>query len=120
YPKERLAFMLEDTSASVILTQKTLRSKLPDHPARVVSIDEEWQRISAASKQNPSRITTSQNLVYVTYTSGSTGKPKGIAMPQRALLNLINWQVKETRLQDGARTMQFASLGFDVSFQDMF
>jgi amino acid adenylation domain-containing protein len=120
YPKERLAFMLEDTRASVILTQESLRLKLPDHPARVVVIEEEWQQITTASKQNPSRIATSENLTYVTYTSGSTGKPKGIAMPQRALLNLINWQVKETRLPDGARTLQFASLGFDVSFQDMF
>jgi len=120
YPKERLAFMLEDTNTSLVLTQEHMSSKLPDHQARVIFFDAEWKTISAAGKQNPRRRAAPENLAYVTYTSGSTGKPKGIAMPQRALLNLLDWQVKETRLPDGARTLQFASLGFDVSFQDIF
>jgi amino acid adenylation domain-containing protein len=60
------------------------------------------------------------NPVYVTYTSGSTGKPKGIVMPHRALLNLLEWQYRYSRMPEGSRTIQFASLSFDVSFQDMF
>jgi amino acid adenylation domain-containing protein len=60
------------------------------------------------------------NLVYVTYTSGSTGKPKGIAMTQRPLLNLLEWQLGHYELTEGMRTLQLASLSFDVSFQEMF
>lgn len=120
YPKERLAFMLEDTRASVILTQEHLAATLPASAARVIFFDAERKVIYAEHRQNPPRRVRPENLAYVTYTSGSTGKPKGIAMPQSALLNLLNWQLHETRLPDGARTLQFASLSFDVSFQDMF
>ncbi|MDX1962869.1 MAG: amino acid adenylation domain-containing protein [Pirellulales bacterium] len=61
-----------------------------------------------------------ENLAYVLFTSGSTGEPKGVAMPHRALVNLLLWQVGESELPVGARTLQFASLGFDVSFQEIF
>ncbi|HEX3251988.1 MAG TPA: condensation domain-containing protein, partial [Pyrinomonadaceae bacterium] len=120
YPKERLAFMLEDTRASVVLTQKHLAPSLPASGARVIFYDAERKALSTRPRQNPGRQVVPENLIYVTYTSGSTGKPKGIAMTHGALLNLINWQLLETRLPDGARTLQFASLSFDVSFQDMF
>jgi amino acid adenylation domain-containing protein len=60
------------------------------------------------------------NLAYVIYTSGSTGKPKGVVMTHSALSNLIFWQIKNFVLPSEARTGQFASLSFDVSFQEMF
>ena len=59
-------------------------------------------------------------LAYIMYTSGSTGEPKGVAMPQRALVNLIHWQQSQWGDAACARTLQFAALGFDVSFQEMF
>src|SRR5262249_19599166 len=58
------------------------------------------------------------SLGYVIYTSGSTGRPKGVALPQGALRNLIDWHL--ATLLGGARTLQFASLGFDASFHEMF
>src|SRR5262249_23935560 len=58
------------------------------------------------------------NLAYVIYTSGSTGWPKGVAMTHGALCNVINWQLEPPFA--AARTLQFASLSFDVSFQEMF
>jgi non-ribosomal peptide synthetase component F len=72
-----------------------------------------------ASKQrlSGSRILP-ENLVNVIYTSGSTGAPKGVAMTHRALGNLICWQT--TAVSHPVRTLQFASLSFDVSFQDIF
>ena len=59
-----------------------------------------------------------ESLAYVLYTSGSTGRPKGVAMPHRPLVNLLAWQA--TCMPEAARTLQFASLGFDVSFQEIF
>lgn len=59
-----------------------------------------------------------ESLAYVLFTSGSTGRPKGVAMPHRALVNLLAWQAR--CMPEAARTLQFASLGFDVSFQEIF
>ena len=120
YPKERLAYMLEDSRVSVLLTQEWLLDKLPDHAARVICLDAERDALDVYSEQTLEARTTADNIAYVTYTSGSTGKPKGIAMTQRPLLNLLTWQKRHTHLAPGARTLQFASLSFDVSFQDMF
>src|SRR4029077_11666021 len=66
---------------------------------------------------------TLENLAYVIYTSGSTGRPKGVAMGHRPLANLLAWQLEhwsETETAPAARTLQFASLSFDVAFQEIF
>jgi amino acid adenylation domain-containing protein len=120
YPRERIAYMLEDSKARVMLSQKLFSRELADMPIPVVLLDSDWTTVSEKPAHNPDSKTFSDNLVYATYTSGSTGKPKGIAMPHRAVRNLLEWQFCETHLPPGARTLQFASLSFDVSFQDMF
>jgi amino acid adenylation domain-containing protein len=63
---------------------------------------------------------TSENLGYVIYTSGSTGQPTGVALPQRALTNLIAWQLRRPDFRPAARALQFSSISFDVSFQELF
>lgn len=120
YPPERLVYMMEDTGSQVLLSQKHLVKDLPAHEIPVVLVDADWTAISEMADVEPPRSVVSDNLAYVTYTSGSTGKPKGIAMPHRSVRNLLEWQFAETHLPPGARTLQFASLSFDVSFQDMF
>jgi amino acid adenylation domain-containing protein len=60
------------------------------------------------------------SLAYVLYTSGSTGKPKGVCMGHRALVNLLTWQQKNSIAGPGTKTLQFAPLSFDVSFQEIF
>ncbi|MEG4505908.1 amino acid adenylation domain-containing protein [Microcoleus sp. F6_B4] len=120
YPKERLTFMLADTQTPVILTQSHLVSGLPAHQARAVCLDADWETISSHSTENPASSVSPQNLTYTIYTSGSTGKPKGVPLPHRALVNLIAWQLQNSSLEGAAKTLQFASLSFDVSFQEMF
>lgn len=120
YPQERLAYMLENTRTKVLLTQEHLVGTVPDPEIRKVLVDADWGVIADMSHDNPHSDVTADNLIYVTFTSGSTGKPKGIAMVHRSLRNLLEWQFTETDLPAGARTLQFASLSFDVSFQDMF
>lgn len=61
----------------------------------------------------------SANAAYVLYTSGSTGVPKGVCMGQKAVINLINWQNKNSEALKGTKTLQFAPLSFDVSFQEI-
>ena len=119
-PQERLSYMIEDSNVLVLLTQQRLLDALPDNGVRVVCLDSHRDVVDEQSTASPPRDTTAENLLYVTYTSGSTGRPKGIAMTNRPLLNLLAWMCRTTQLPEGARTVQFASLSFDVSFQDMF
>jgi amino acid adenylation domain-containing protein len=120
YPTERLAFMLEDTQISVLLTQARLVESLPKHQAHVVCLDTQWEEIAFQSEENPISAVTPDNLAYVIYTSGSTGRPKGVAMCHRPLSNLIIWQRENSTQPLGAKTLQFAPVSFDVSFQEIF
>ncbi|HET6975216.1 MAG TPA: amino acid adenylation domain-containing protein [Pyrinomonadaceae bacterium] len=118
YPHERLSFMLEDTRASVVLTEQHLLERLPAHSARAICLDTEAELIACERDTNPETGASSNNLAYVIYTSGSTGRPKAVMMSHRALCNLVTFQLHSSRAR--ARTLQFASLNFDVSIQEMF
>ncbi|MDZ8263386.1 non-ribosomal peptide synthetase [Nostoc sp. ChiQUE01b] len=118
YPKERLAFTLEDTQISVLLTQHQLLPELPKHQAQVICLDTDWDKIGQYSQENFSTEVTAENLAYIIYTSGSTGRPKGICLGHRPLVNLLEWHLNS--LLTGVRTLQFASLSFDASFHEMF
>jgi amino acid adenylation domain-containing protein len=119
YPKERLAFMLKDAEASVVLSEQRLAENLADASARVICLDADWDAIAQRSDENRQRrAITPENWIYVIYTSGSTGKPKGVGMPHRALVNLVEWHRAQPKTS--RRNLQFASLNFDVSFQEIF
>ncbi|MGK3987806.1 amino acid adenylation domain-containing protein [Sorangium sp. So ce136] len=120
YPDERIAQMLRDSAPAAVLTQTSLRARLAT-PASIVVIDapeSTWQD-GAAGDLDPDEVgLRPEHLAYVIYTSGSTGVPKGVAMPHGALVNLLAWQ--RASLPEPARTLQFAALGFDVAFQEIF
>ncbi len=120
YPTERLSFMLEDAQVSVLLTQQSLLDRLPQHKPHLVCLDIDWQLISQLSQENPTTGVQANNLAYIIYTSGSTGQPKGVAMNQLALCNLILWHLENMKISRGAKTLQFAPISFDVSFQEIF
>ena len=120
HPTDRLRFMLQDAAVEVLLTQEHLRERLSGDGARKICLDSEWEAIALESDENSEKETSTENLAYVIYTSGSTGEPKGVAMTQGALSNLITWQLEDAAHFPPAKTLQFASLSFDVSFQEMF
>ncbi len=114
YPKERMAFMLKDIQAPVLLTQQQLIESLPEHGARVVCLDRDWKIIARKKKDNLVSTITADNLAYVIYTSGSTGKPKGVSVIHRGVVRLV----KETNYADLTEKevfLQFAPLTFDAS-----
>ena len=120
YPSERLAYMISNAQLSVLLTQQSLVTLLSEHQAQIVYLDSNENLWSDCSQNNLSSEVKPSNLGYVIYTSGSTGKPKGVAMSQGALVNLIHWQQHKTIVSQEARTLQFAPISFDVSFQEIF
>ncbi|NEO69058.1 MAG: amino acid adenylation domain-containing protein [Moorea sp. SIO3H5] len=120
YPQERLAYMIEDTQASVLLTQKNLVAGLPENKAKIICLDADWNLVSQQTELNPNCTASEENLAYVIYTSGSTGKPKGVAMKHLALRNLILWQRSNTTVSTRAKTLQFVPISFDVSFLEIF
>src|SRR5262249_9814347 len=75
YPRERVAFMMEDAGVGALLTQRRLASELPPHTARLIYVDEEIDQ-SWNGDGNPEILVSGRNVAYVIYTSGSTGKPK--------------------------------------------
>ncbi|WP_292768135.1 non-ribosomal peptide synthetase [Nostoc sp. NOS(2021)] len=89
YPKERLAFMLSDSQAQVLLTQQKFAEGFAGSGAKVVCLDTDWESINQHSQENPISNATAENLAYVIYTSGSTGTPKGVAVTHRAVNRLV-------------------------------
>jgi len=91
YPKERLAFMLDDSQARVLLTQTNLLGNLPSTRARVVCVDSPDAILPRmTSTQDRKTLTTPDNLAYVIYTSGTTGKPKGTLISHRNVVRLLS------------------------------
>lgn len=122
YPRERLAYMLDDAAPAVVLTHGSLAGVLPATDAHVIWVDTDWTRIARCAADDPAQDALGmhpENLIYVIYTSGSTGRPKGTAMPHRAMVNLIEWH-RSVFASAPARVLQFAALSFDVAFQDTF
>ncbi|MCP4663218.1 MAG: AMP-binding protein, partial [bacterium] len=90
YPRQRIAFMLEDAGVRVLLTQESLRATLPEHGAQVVC-----PMSSSSSSSSSSPASTPGNLAYVIYTSGSTGRPKGVAIEHRHAVAMVAWAHQE-------------------------
>ncbi|MEP0857574.1 amino acid adenylation domain-containing protein [Trichocoleus sp. DQ-U1] len=120
YPKERLAFMLEDSSVPVLLTQQKLVEKLPPNSARVICLDSDWEEISFHSQNNPLSEVQPENLAYVIYTSGSTGKPKGVLIEHKSLVNYTTVAIAEYEISKRDRILQFSSISFDVSAEEIY
>ena len=124
YPRERLAFMLEDTQLSVLLTQHKLADRLPAPVTTLVYLDAGWPRIAHYTTQNPTQENRGEplapeNLAYVIYTSGSTGTPKGVLVQHSGLVNLAKAQIRSFTVDRQSRVLQFASLCFDASISEI-
>ena len=120
YPRERLKLMMDDAKVPVMLTQQRHLALLPSSSARMVCIDTDWERIAKCEGENPARVTSAENLAYVIYTSGSTGQPKGVMVQHSSLVNYTENAGVEFGLGHGDRVLQFASLNFDTSAEEIF
>ncbi|MFN6465769.1 MAG: non-ribosomal peptide synthetase [Nostoc sp. DedVER02] len=116
YPEERLAYMLNDSQLSILLTQEQLAAQIPKTNAQVVFLDTDWKEvISKYSQENPTTTKASNhNLAYVIYTSGSTGKPKGITVTHQAVNRLV-CNTNYVKLTANHRVAQASNAAFDAA-----
>ncbi len=128
FPQERLAFMLEDSGAPVIVTRRGLFGDLPPHRARVLCVDDPAASASEGSDETragPDELraseaagwqpATAESLAYVLYTSGSTGKPKGVEIPHRAIVNFLCSMAREPGLHAGDTLLALTTVSFDIA-----
>jgi non-ribosomal peptide synthetase component F len=120
YPAARISYMLEDMDANLVISSSKSRSRLGvSEKVNIIEIDSDWNTIFNQPANNIKTTITTNRLAYILYTSGSTGTPKGVKMPESNLVNLLTWQQKQFG-NESRRVLQFASLNFDVSFQEIF
>jgi amino acid adenylation domain-containing protein len=119
YPRERLAFMLEDSAVGVLLTQRHLRARLPEPQTAVqLVLLDETQGASEATP--PASGVRAEDLAYVIYTSGSTGKPKGVVLDHRGRVNNFTDFNRRFAVGTGDALIALASLSFDMCAYDVF
>jgi microcystin synthetase protein McyB len=116
YPAERVRFMLEDTGAPVMLTQKLLAAALPASSATIVHVDIDEPISKSILGSFPS---STDRLAYVIYTSGSTGVPKGVPITHRSLFNLICWHQQAYDVTPADRATQIAGPAFDAALWEI-
>ena len=120
YPTERIRFMLQDTSAPVILTQKHLQSFLREAThSRLICLDQPDNNARSENEKNLASSGTPTSAAYVIYTSGSTGQPKGVVIPNHAIANHSIDCRKVYGLSERDRVLQFSSFNFDASFEQI-
>jgi amino acid adenylation domain-containing protein len=119
YPKDRLAVILEDAKARILLTQERLTELLPQ-TARLVRLDSDWPEIAQNPATNPQRNVTRDNLDYVLFTSGSTGRPKGVALEHRSGVIFVHWARQVFLPEELKGTLLSTSICFDLSVFEMF
>ncbi|HEV8543509.1 MAG TPA: amino acid adenylation domain-containing protein [Verrucomicrobiae bacterium] len=118
YPRDRLAFMLQDCAAPVVITQQRFTEFLPKvGSSRLLYLDKPMDGRRPDAERNPPPAATGQNAAYLIYTSGSTGAPKGVLIPNQSLADHCLDCRRTYRLGPRDRVLQFSSFNFDASLE---
>ena len=117
YPPDRLALMLEDTAAPVLVSTPDLARRLPCGAWTVMSV--EAPPPDECCAEAPPIAVNGSDLAYIIYTSGSTGKPKGVEITHRGLASLVSWHVEAFAVTASDKASHVAGLGFDAAVWEM-
>ncbi len=123
FPADRIAFMVEDTKAPVIIAQSHLVPQMPNHESQVIEIDGHWETISDNDGGNLEGGSGPDDLAYVIFTSGSTGKPKGVQVEHRNAVNFFEGmddRVEKPEEGKQGSWLAVTSLSFDISVLELF
>ena len=120
YPKDRIAAILQDSKARLLLTTEKSVGVLPPHTAKLIRLDADWPDIATELTSNPMNDVTANNLAYVLFTSGSTGRPKGVALEHRSASIFVQWARDVFSWNEIRGTLFSTSVCFDLSVFEMF
>lgn len=120
YPSQRVAYLLQDAAAPVLLTQRHWAAQVQGFPGAMVCVDADGAGIGELPESPPPCAATPQSPAYVVYTSGSTGQPKGAINSHRAVCNRLLWMQDAFRLDEADRVLHKTPIGFDVSLWELF
>jgi amino acid adenylation domain-containing protein/FkbM family methyltransferase len=120
YPRERLSFMLADSSVSLLLTQQALSENLFPHNPKLICVDTDRSRWQHERQSNLDVTIEADHLAYIIFTSGSTGRPKGAMNSHRAITNRLLWMQQAFALTPADAVMQKTPFSFDVSVWEFF
>ena len=121
YPEERIRFMLEDSKATIVLTNSETAPKIIACTAvPCILLDSEWATIGNEPVHNLDVIIEPKQLAYIIYTSGSTGKPKGVMIEHSGVVNLVSAQTTYFGIDSTERILQFSNFSFDASVEQIF
>jgi amino acid adenylation domain-containing protein len=119
YPKERIHFMLEDSSAKLIITSKQYKGYFQT-AAKELLIENAWEKLSGYSAQEPNVKVEANNLAYLLYTSGSTGKPKGVMVEHRNLVNLLCSMKNFPGITPQDKWLAVTTISFDIAGLELY
>src|SRR5579862_761396 len=115
YPKDRIAFVLADSGARLVLTQSSLMTSLAGYNGERFCLDTDWPQVEAFPECDLAAGSTIDNLAYVIYTSGSTGLPKGVMITHRALANFLCSMQSCPGLTARDTLLAITTLSFDIA-----
>jgi len=114
YPEERLAFLIDDASISLIVTRERGLEVMPNRNGQIRLLDLDSAMLGNYPDHNPTSMNTATQLVHIVYTSGSTGRPKGAGIPHRAVLRLVR-NTNFAALTPDQVFLQISPMSFDLS-----
>ncbi|HEU0076673.1 MAG TPA: amino acid adenylation domain-containing protein, partial [Longimicrobiaceae bacterium] len=120
YPAERLAWMVADSGATVIVTQAALAGRLPRDGVRFVALDAERDAVAARPDAAPEGGAGPECLSHVIYTSGSTGRPKGVMIRHSSVVALLHWLRETMTDRERSAALFSTSVSFAVSVAEVF
>ncbi|KJR63083.1 hypothetical protein VY88_23170 [Azospirillum thiophilum] len=121
YPADRVAYMLADSQAALVLTQRSLLPRLPVcEGLRVVALDDPALDLEHGPEDDPRPVNRAEDAAYVIYTSGSTGRPKGVVIEHRNASALIDWALRLYRPEQLQGVLASTSVCFDLSVWEFF
>ncbi len=120
YPPERIAYMIGDAAPAAVITSDELMRTMPSVRPAVIPLDASAGAVDSLPATPPPRGVGPGDVAYVIYTSGSTGQPKGVLLTHRGLVNHHRAAVELYGLGPGDRVLQFCSIGFDASIEELY
>lgn len=119
YPRERVLHILADSDTDVLIIDKMRPELFSGYHGEILNVVDMWDEIAVSGPGNPPSINRPTDILYVNYTSGSTGTPNGAMLSHDCLTNLIKWQNTRTTIDCSLKCLQFTSINFCVSFQEI-